>query len=168
MKKFLTIVALLLLVINANSQVVRVGLLGVGIGGGSKGGGATLHIVDISYAPQPRFDVGIYSNLGLGGSSDADGENASFRGGFGIGAQGKFYITTGKIKPFVGLQAGPRFGGSVSVSDDLLEEAKGGVSMQVIPQVGLRLGPVNIWGSYINKSIQGNFGFVFGFGNFDN
>jgi hypothetical protein len=142
----------------ANAQLVRVGILVVGLGQG-----ATIHILDINYAPKSRFDVGLYSNLGIGGSGS--GETATAQGGFGLGAQGKFFLTTGTVKPFVGLQVGSLFGGKFSVDESGEDiDADGGVLFQAVPQVGLRLGPLNIWGSYANKGVLFNAGFVFAFG----
>ena len=147
---------------SAYGQVVRIGVLGLGFSNESLG----LHIMEASYAPKPRFDVGAYIKSGIGGSED--GDTAEGTVGVGMGVQGKFYLLTGTVKPFVGLQVGPRFGASGEV--DLgtgTGDGKAGVSLEVTPQVGLRFGPLNIWGSYENQAVQGNIGFVFGFGNFD-
>lgn len=168
MRKILVSVFLLASLSSVNAQVVRVGLLGFGAGGGSKNAGLTMHILDINYAPQPRLDFGIYSNLGVGASANENAEAGSASGGFGLGVQSKFYLLTGKLKPFVGLQVGPRFGGSAKFNaDGVTDDSKAGVQFQVVPQLGLRLGPLNLWGSYANKAVQINGGFVFGFGKFD-
>jgi hypothetical protein len=141
-----------------SAQVFRVGLLGVGVGGGQNSGRLAVHIFEAAYAPSPRVDFGGYWGVAVAG----DTESAS--AGFRYGAQSKFYLMTGKFKPFVGLQLGLNTGAKV---EEYSEKIATGIKFQVTPQAGFRFGPLNIWASY-QSGFMVNGGFVFGFGKFDN
>ncbi len=158
MKKGLTLaVFMVTLSMSVSAQVVRVGLAGIGIGGGQKSARFAAHIVEASYAPQPRIDFGGYFGVALGASTDK--ASAAVR----YGVQSKVYLMTEKFKPFVGLQAGLNSGGFVDVNTE--EMATANTKFQVTPQLGFRVGPLNIWASY-QSGFMVNGGLVFGFGKF--
>lgn len=160
MKKTFTLFALIVFCsMSISAQVVRVGLLGVGVGGGQNSGRLAVYIFEAAYAPNPRIDFGGYLGAAVGG----DTESAS--AGIRYGAQTKFYLMTEKFKPFVGLQLGLNTRAKVDVNTEEIADA--GTKFQVTPQAGFRLGPLNIWTSYQNGFMV-NGGFVFGFGKFDN
>ncbi|MCP9755215.1 hypothetical protein EGI26_08625 [Lacihabitans sp. CCS-44] len=159
MRRTLTLaVFMFTLSFSVHAQVVRVGLVGVGVGGGQNSGRFALHLLEASYAPQPRIDFGGYFGAALGASTDKASAGVRY------GVQSKFYLMTEKFKPFVGLQAGLNSGGFVDVNTE--EVATAGTKFQVTPQVGFRVGPLNIWASYQNGFMV-NGGLVFGFGKFE-
>ena len=159
MKKTFTLLALLIIgSIGASAQVVRVGILGAGLGGGQNSGRLAVHIFEAAYAPNPRIDFGGYLGAAVGGNS----ESAS--AGIRYGVQSKFYLMTEKFKPFVGLQLGLNTRAKVDVNSEEIAEA--GTKFQITPQAGIRVGPLNIWASYQNGFMV-NGGLVFGFGKFD-
>lgn len=141
-----------------SAQVVRVGLLGIGVGAGNNSGRLGFHILEASYAPLPKIDYGGYLGIGVSIS------DSKFSTGFRYGLQGKYYFMTEKFRPFVGVQAGLISG--LFVDSDSETQVKKGSKFQVVPQAGFRVGPLNIWASYQNGFV-GNGGFVFGFGDFD-
>jgi hypothetical protein len=155
-KKLFTLSAMLLFTAMMFGQVTRIGVLGFGFGAGA----ATLHIIEASYAPKPSYDLGVYANAGFGG----DENNGSL--GTGLGLQGKYYFLTGKFKPFVGAQTGIRVGFKTNTDSNGNVKDDGGLFFQAVPQAGFRIGPLNMWASYADNNIQGNLGFVFGFGKF--
>ena len=167
LKKSILLSAFVLFSSCLSAQVVRVGLLGYGTGGGSNNSGATIHLIEASYAPKPRFDAGIYAGFGLS-AKGANSSNSAISAGVRYGVQGKFYLLTGTIKPFIGLQAGLNSGASFSVDNtsSSVTDAGVGTNFQITPQAGFRLGPINLWASYQEKSIRYNGGFVFSFGSF--
>lgn len=156
------------LAISSQAQVVRASLLtGVGINAGSNSAGVTWHILDVSYAPKPNFDGGMYFDIGAGGSASTDG-SGSLKAGAMYGVQGKYYFLTNTFKPFVGLQMGLQSGGSASTDvDGFIEEVDAKTKFQVTPQAGFRVGPLNIWTSYrTGWGLGFHGGLVWGFGNF--
>jgi hypothetical protein len=158
MKKIAVLAILVFSAFSMKAQVVRVGLMGVGAGTGQ----IQIHAVDVSYAPQAKFDVGAYFGLGIGGSETEASAGTRF------GLQSKYYFLTGKFKPFAGVQLGLNTGASVTVDQNTqaATDAKAGTKFQAVPQLGFRLGPINLWASYHN-GVMFNGGFVFGFGSFD-
>jgi hypothetical protein len=158
MKKIAVLAALVFSTLSIKAQVVRVGLMGVGAGTGQ----LQLHALDVSYAPQAKFDVGAYFGLGIGGSETEASAGTRF------GLQSKYYFLTGKFKPFAGVQLGLNTGASIEVNNaaPTTESVKAGTKFQAVPQLGFRLGPINLWASYQN-GVMFNGGLVFGFGGFD-
>lgn len=166
--KFLVVAMMLFFGFSSQAQVVRASLFtGLGVRPGSESAGVTWHLLDVSYAPKPSFDAGMYFDLGVGGGAD-NGGSASASAGFSYGFQGKYYLLTNTFKPFVGLQAGLQTGGSFAVSGDGdLDELEAGTKFQVTPQAGFRVGPLNVWTSYrtgVGLSFHG--GLIWGFGSF--
>lgn len=158
MKKNITLSAFLLFCsMSISAQVIRVGLLGIGIGAGNNSGRLGFHLLEASYAPIPKIDYGSYLGLAVSLSE------SKFSTGVRYGLQGKYYFMTEKFRPFVGVQAGLISG--LFVDSDSEIQAKKGSKFQVVPQAGFRVGPLNIWASYQNGFV-GNGGFVFGFGEF--
>ncbi len=170
-KVVLVILCAFMAVFSADAQVVRVGILtgvGAGVGASNSKANMALHILDAAYAPAPNYDFGAYIDLGVKGSN-IDDNSVDAAGGLAYGLQGKYYFLTEKFKPFVGLQAGLQTGGkaSVDVDGNLSDESKIGTSFQVTPQVGFRVGPLNVWGAYrTGMGLSGNVGLVWGFGSF--
>lgn len=154
---------------SANAQVVRASLFtGVGVGGSSTSGNFSWHLLELAYAPSPKYDAGIYADLGFGAKSDNE-TSASVSGGLSYGVQGKYYFLTNAFKPFVGLQAGLLTGGNATVDVDgnVSDETSAGTKFQVTPQAGFRVGPLNIWAAYrTNMGFSVNGGLVWGFGKF--
>lgn len=173
MKKITLLFAFALVTtLSANAQVVRASLLtGIGVGGKSNGttgsGNFTWHLFDLSYAPSPKFDAGVYLDMGVGGSSNE--ESADVKAGLSYGLQGKYYFLTNAFKPFIGVQAGLNSGasGTVDANGNVSNESEIGTKFQVTPQAGFRVGPLNLWAAYrtgLGFSVNG--GLVWGFGNF--
>jgi hypothetical protein len=161
---FTLFIIMIICSLSVSAQVVRVGILGIGAGGGANGARLALHLADVSYAPKPKFDAGIYLGMGVGGSGDET--SASVEGGVRYGVQGKYYFMTKKFKPFAGLQVGLNSGVSASVDDTgNTSNEEAGTKFQVTPQLGFRVGPLNIWASY-QSGFMVNGGLVFGFGKF--
>jgi hypothetical protein len=161
MKKSLVLFALISLCsMSISAQVYRVGVAGVGAGGGKNSGRIALHIVEASYAPNPNMDFGAYLGTAIG----SKGTTGSI--GTRYGVQSKYYFLTEKFKPFVGVQLG--FNSRVKVEGAAAENLSAGTKLQFVPQAGFRYGPLNVWASYQNSGLMINGGLVFGFGNFDN
>ncbi len=138
MKKTFTLFALIVFSsMSTSAQIVRVGLLGIGIGAGNSGGRLGFHVLDASYAPMPKVDYGGYVGIGVSISE------SKFSTGFRYGLQGKYYFMTEKFRPFVGLQAGLISG--LFVDSDSETQVEKGSRFQVVPQARFRVGPLNIW-----------------------
>jgi hypothetical protein len=160
MKKSLVLFALISLCsMSISAQVYRVGVMGVGAGGGKNSGRVALHVVEASYAPNPNMDFGAYLGSAVGGGK----KSATLGTRFGV--QSKYYFLTEKFKPFVGVQLG--FHNRTKVQAET-ENVSAGTKLQFVPQAGFRYGPLNVWASYQNSGLMINGGLVFGFGNFDN
>lgn len=167
-RNLFTVAMFFLLSFGSQAQVVRASLLtGVGLRASSSSANVTWHILDLSYAPKPNFDAGIYFDLGAGGSGSADG-SGSVKAGAMYGVQGKYYFLTNTFKPFVGLQAGLQTGGGLNVDmNSNVQDVEAGTKLQVTPQAGFRVGPLNVWTSYRSGWGLGfHGGLVWGFGNF--
>jgi len=158
MKKGFTLLGLIFICsLSISAQVVRVGIVGIGLGGGDNSGRLALHLIEASFAPRPNFDFGAYYGAQLAGNDT--GASAGIR----YGIQGKYYLLTDKFKPFVGVQAGLNNGLSIDLDTEAIGEA--GTKFQITPQAGFRFGPLNIWASY-QSGFMFNGGLVFGFGKF--
>lgn len=170
MKKIIsfTLSLALLACISASAQVFRLGVGLAGVSVSDSKAGIHMPLLDLGYAPNPSMEFGLYTGIGLDADYDElesleDDEEIS--GGFRFGVQGKYYFMTEKaFRPYVGLQAGLLAGATVIKGSDKVEEKE--TKFQVTPMAGFRLGPLNAWASYMNKSVYANVGLIFGFGSF--
>lgn len=157
-KTFILLILELFSSISTSAQVVRVGIFGIGLGGSDDKGTACVHLVEASYASIPNADYGGY--FVKAGSWSESKELHVVR----YGLQGKYYFMIEKFKPFIGLQAGLMSGSFYFITDSDYRVKKG-TKLQVVPQAGFRVGPLNIWVSY-QSVFMVNGGLVFGFGKF--
>lgn len=155
-KTYILLILELFSSISISAQVVRVGVFGIGLGGSDDKGTGCVHLIEASYASIPNADYGGYFAKSLSWSESKESHIVRY------GLQGKYYFMIEKFKPFIGLQAGLMSGSFYFITDSDYR-VKRGTKLQVVPQAGFRVGPLNIWASY-QSVFMVNGGLVFGFG----
>ncbi|MDF9795021.1 opacity protein-like surface antigen [Catalinimonas alkaloidigena] len=146
MKKFvLSVLSMMLVASIASAQDYKPFKLGLGLGYAKPGSGGGGILVDLEPAYRINDDiaVGLRIESAVMAKISPDGTEASASANGSYTVNGQYYLTSSKVRPYVGAGVGVYMLAAVSASDTNAEVG-GGSEIGFYPRLGLDIGNFNI------------------------